>query len=446
MVTYSDQTPRQFAGVLPEATDVLIIGGGVIGISTAYHLAKKGVKVVVCEKGRVAGEQSSRNWGWIRQQGRDHAELPITMESNRIWQQLVTETNEDLGFTQQGVYYLAESEKDLASYEAFMKLAKEHGLDTQILTEKQVLEQIQGRPGRWRGGMVTPSDARAEPWQAVPAIARIAERLGVTIVEDCAVRTLDFEGGQLTGAVTEQGRIKAGRVLLAGGAWSALFADNMGVKMPQLAVRATVAATAPVENVFNGNAADSNFAFRRRVDGGYSLALSDLHNHFIGPSSFKHLFKWLPSYKVSFKGVSLGLKGPKGHPDSWGHKRSWTGNDVTPFENVRVMNPQPAPSAKATMLARLADRFPQLAGTRLVEIWAGMIDAMPDFIPIMDEAPDHKGLFIATGFSGHGFGIGPAAGRIMSDLMEGNPAGHDMTRFRFNRFHDGSKIELGPFL
>lgn len=446
MVVYCDQTPKQFHGTLPEETDILIIGGGVIGISTAYHLAKKGVRVAVCEKGRVAGEQSSRNWGWIRQQGRDAAELPISMESNRIWKQLVSETNEDLGFTQQGVYHLAESEQDLSSFEAFLKLAKQHGLDTQIQSERQIREQIQGRPGKWRGAMVTPSDARAEPWQAVPAIARIAERLGAVVVEDCAVRTLDFEGGKVSGAITEKGRVKAGRVLLAGGAWSSLFAGNLGVSVPQLAVRATVAATAPVPNVFSGNAADNDFAFRRRADGGYTLALSDLHQHYIGPSSFKHLLKWLPALKASYKGISLGFKGPAGHPDSWAHKRSWAENDVTPFEKVRVLNPAPDPSAKATILARWADRFPQLAETRLVEIWAGMIDAMPDFIPIMDEVPSHKGVFIATGFSGHGFGIGPAAGRIMSDLMAGNPAGHDMSRFRFNRFHDGSKIEIGPFL
>ncbi|SDQ90124.1 FAD-binding oxidoreductase [Pseudovibrio sp. Tun.PSC04-5.I4] len=446
MATYTSSTPQQFFGQLPEQTDVLIIGGGVIGTCTAYWLAQKGVSVTLCEKGRVAGEQSSRNWGWIRQQGRDAAELPITMESNRLWKQLTEETGEDLGFRQQGVYFLAENEEELKSYEAFLEIAKQHQLDTELLSAEEVYAQIPGRKGKWVGGMVTPSDGRAEPWVAVPAIGRAAERNGATIVEECAVRTLEFEGGKLTGAVTEKGTIKANRVLIAAGAWSSLFAQNLGVSMPQLCVRATVAATQVAPDIFKGDAADGTFAFRKREDGGFTLAVSDIHDHYIGKDSFRHLAKWLPAVKASFKGISFGLNPPKNYPDSWAHRRSWTGDEVTPFEKCRVLNPAPNPRAIKRIQERLYDRFPQLRGLKFEETWAGMIDAMPDFVPIMDEVPTQQGVFIATGFSGHGFGIGPAAGRIMADMLMGKPAGYDLTRFRYSRFSDGSKIELGPFI
>ncbi|KZL21020.1 Glycine oxidase [Pseudovibrio axinellae] len=446
MATYTSSTAKQFSGKIPEQTDFLIIGGGIIGICTAYWLAQKGVHVTLCEKGRVAGEQSSRNWGWVRQQGRDAAELPITIESNRLWHQLMKETGEDLGFRQHGVYFLAQKEEELRKYEEFLALAKQHQLDTKLLSERELYKHVPGRKGKWIGALLTPSDGRAEPWVAVPAIGRAAERNGAIIVEDCAVRTLEFEGGKLTGAVTEKGTIKANRVLLAARAWSSLFAQNIGVSMPQLSVRATVAATKTAPDIFNGNAVDSKFAFRKRQDGGFTLAICDLHEHYIGNDSFRHLSKWLPAAKASLKGISFAVNSPKNYPGSWNLKRKWTGGDITPFETCRVLNPPPSQTAIKRIQTRLVDRLPQLQGLKLEESWAGMIDALPDFVPIMDEVPTQKGVFVATGFSGHGFGIGPAAGRIMSDMMMDKPADHDLTRFRYSRFSDGSKIELGPFI
>ncbi|MTI17018.1 FAD-binding oxidoreductase [Rhodobacteraceae bacterium RKSG542] len=446
MVTYSAATPQQFFDTLPQETDVVIIGGGVIGICTAYYLAKKGVKVTVCEKGRVAGEQSSRNWGWVRQQGRDAAELPIAIESNRLWREITEEIGEDLGFRQHGVYYLAESDEDVQAHEAFMKLAREHQLDTRLLTAGEILEQIPGKPGRWRSGMVTPSDGRAEPWVVVPAIARAAQRMGVKVVENCAVRTVEITNGAVTGVVTEQGAVKANRILLAGGAWSSLFAANLGLGIPQLNVRATVAATEAVPDIFSGNAADSNFAFRRREDGGYTVAVTDIHNHYLGKDSFKYLFTWLPTYKVTMGDVTLNPLQPKGFPDAFGTKRSWSGSEISPFEQMRVLNPEPNRKAIEQMEKRLPDRFPQLAGTKLKETWAGMIDSMPDMVPVMDEVSKVKGFFIATGFSGHGFGFGPGAGRVLADMMEGRETGYNMSRFRFARFSKNEKLELGPFI
>ena len=109
----SEASPLRHPGPPPSAGDVVVIGGGVIGVMTAWFLAEAGQRVVLCEKGRIAGEQSSRNWGWIRQQGRDYAELPIMMESLRIWQGLSQEFGPDLGFRQGGVLYLARTEAEI---------------------------------------------------------------------------------------------------------------------------------------------------------------------------------------------------------------------------------------------------------------------------------------------------------------------------------------------
>ena len=213
--------PPEFAGPLPEAADVVVIGGGVIGVMTALHLAEAGERVVLLEKGRIAAEQSSRNWGWVRQQGRDPAELPIMIEAMRLWQGLSARLGEGLGFRQTGVLYLAETDRDLEGHERWLTIARAHGLETRLMARCE-LEALLGTSAQWKGGMFTPSDARAEPWVAVPMLARLAAAAGVTIHEGCAARGLDLAGGQVAGVETEFGLIRAarGRVVaaLSGGA------------------------------------------------------------------------------------------------------------------------------------------------------------------------------------------------------------------------------------
>ncbi|MGY8997490.1 MAG: NAD(P)/FAD-dependent oxidoreductase, partial [Alphaproteobacteria bacterium] len=119
---------------LPESVDVVVIGGGIIGVSTAYFLAKKGVSVLLCEKGVIAGEQSSRNWGFVRQQGRAPEELPLIMESLRIWRGIEKEIGDEVGFHQGGVIYTAKNDRDLDEFENFLEIAKQHQLDTKILS------------------------------------------------------------------------------------------------------------------------------------------------------------------------------------------------------------------------------------------------------------------------------------------------------------------------
>jgi glycine/D-amino acid oxidase-like deaminating enzyme len=114
------------------------------------------------------------------------------------------------------------------------------------------------------------------------------------------------------------------------------------------------------------------------------------------------------------------------------------------FTRHRVLNPVPSAKTVARIHSRLIDRVPAFAGIELAEAWSGMIDALPDVVPVLDQADAFAGLWIATGFSGHGFGIGPAAGKIMAALIQGQHVEYDLARFRLSRFSDGSKLELGP--
>ena len=114
------------------------------------------------------------------------------------------------------------------------------------------------------------------------------------------------------------------------------------------------------------------------------------------------------------------------------------------MERIRVLNPPPRRAALQRIKERFAKRFPSVGDTTLLKTWAGIIDTMPDVVPVIDEVDSLPGCIIATGFSGHGFGIGPAAGKIVADLVQGRKPEHDLHRFRFSRFADGSAVKLGP--
>lgn len=439
------QSPPEHASKLPSSTDVVVIGAGIIGIMTAWELAKSGLRVVVLEKGRVAAEQSSRNWGWIRSQGRDAAELPIMAEAAAMWQQFARDVPEDIGLRQTGVAYLAAKPAEIARYEEWLPNAREHGLSSRILTSKQTADLLPQAATTWAGALWTESDMRAEPWVALPALARAAVRDGVQIIERCAVRSLDIAGGKVAGVVTEMGRIAAPEVVLAGGAWSQLFLRKHGITIPQLSVRATVAATEALPDVYKGGAVDNRLAWRRREDGGYTLAPSGFHELYIGPDAFRALRGYAKPLLADPLGTRLLPAAPKGFPDAWGTKRDWAADEVSPFEKMRILDPAPN-KAKVAKLARdFAATFPMVGEVKIKAAWAGMIDTMPDVVPVVDRAP-LDGLTVATGMCGHGFGIGPAFGRIIARMVRGEAAGYDMRRFRFNRFTDGSTLVLGPNL
>lgn len=439
----TEAQPPRYTGALPDAVDLVVIGGGIIGICTALFAARGGARVLVLEKGLVAAEQSSRNWGWIRQQGRDPAEIPIMGEAQRIWEDLSRETNAQIGLTQAGVTYFAKDEAALQRYEAWLPHAAANGLSSKIIGVAQLDQMYPGMTAKPLAALHTDTDYRAEPGVAVPALAEIAVREGVQIIEHCAVRCLDLTNGKVAGVVTEKGRVAAPRVVLAGGAWSSLFLRNHGVGLPQLSVRSQVAATVPVADVGQCAGSAKNLAFRRRADGGYTLAPNGPSELFVGPDAFRALPNFINQLRSDPFGCMLKPFAPEGFPDAWRTKRHWRADEQTPFEKMRILDPKPVPAKMAKLAQDFAALFPQLGVVRLKATWAGMIDTMPDIVPVVDYTPI-EGLIVGTGMSGHGFGIGPAMGRILADLAAGRPAGHDLDRFRFNRFTDGTKMVPGP--
>ena len=436
-----------FDDPLPTEVDVVIIGAGIIGISTAWYLAARGLSVAICDKGLVAGEQSSRNWGWIRQHGRDRAELPLMMDSIEQWQTIAAELGQDIGFSRDGVYYLASNRAELDAREAWLAVAKDYGLDSRMLTADQLSNHIQGNPGHWLGACYTPGDGRAEPHLAVPAIARALQKKRVTIREHCAARCLETSAGKVSAVITEHGEIRCRAAVCAGGAWSSLFSRHHGCDFPLLTVRATVARTAAAPDFFRGNAASSSLSFRRRLDGGYTLAAVGFMDHYLSGESLRYGLNFLSCWKSAKSQIAMHLASRDAnlYAPTWPAPR-WSASQTSPFERQRILNPPPSSTALAKIRRQLSQQLPALSHLAITQSWAGMIDATPDVVPVIDEAPQLPGYYIAAGFSGHGFGIGPGVGRILASKIVNDEIEHDLSRFRLSRFSDGSKRIPGPAL
>jgi len=286
--------------------------------------------------------------------------------------------------------------------------------------------------------MYTPSDARAEPHKTAPAIARAAARAGATLLTACAVRGVESSAGRVSAVVTEHGSIRTSVVLCSAGAWTSMFCRSMGIAVPQLKVRGTVARTAQAENVLDGNLFDDRLGIRRREDGGYTVAHGSILDHGITPSTFRYAFKFIPALLKEIKG--LRIRFGKEFIDELSMPHTWSLDAVSPFEENRVLDPDPNPRVLREIRKNLYDMFPTLAGVEFVESWAGMVETTPDVVPVMGEVGDVGGFHIATGLSGHGFGIGPGAGKALAAMLTNADNPIDLKPFRLSRFFDGTPI------
>jgi len=423
---------------LPETADVVVIGGGVIGVSAAYHLARKGHSVALVEKGHVGCEQSSRNWGWCRQQGRARAEIPLAREALRLWEEMQADAGRDAGFRRTGVLFLTKNPEELAAWEKWAEVAREMQVHSTVLTPTEVRERLPGNADTWVGGLHTPSDGRAEPSMAVPALAVAARKHGVTIHQGCAARGLETSGGRVSGVVTEKGTIRTNAALLAGGAWSSLFCRRHGIELPVGLVNATACRTTPAPEITDGALGTDFFCIRRRLDGGLTLALRGRGTVELTPDLIRYARTFLPTYRQRRKGLKISFGKP--FLDQLLRGTNWSLDKPSPFEAERVRDPAPDMTLVEEALAALIKANPDLNGIQIAEAWGGTIDTTPDTIPVISAVDKLPGFFLATGFSGHGFGIGPAAGRLAADIVTGDAPLIDPAAYSYERLVDGRPL------
>ena len=428
---------------LPAEVDVVVIGGGIVGSAAAYYLAKGGHSVALLEKGLVGAEQSSRNWGWCRQQNRDAREMPLAMRSMELWDKFAAETGRDAGFRRCGLVYATNDAAQIAQWEAWRDTtAKAFGVDTRMLSGKEASTMAATPNAAWRGGLHSITDGKAEPALAATMFASAARDHGATVHQNCAARGLDVTNGAVSGVVTEKGLIRTRRVILSGGAWASAFCRRYGIAFPQASIRATSLRTevAPAgPDAFYS----PQIALTRRLDGSYTIAVSGRGTLELTPQGLRYARQFLPMFIKRFKAVEFGIgssffAGPEA-------LSRWSLDQVSPFEKLRILSPAPSRRAITKMLRRAHALFPALEKVGVRESWGSYIDSTPDAVPVISKVAGLDGFILAAGFSGHGFGIGPAAGHLAADLsIEGKPI-VDPRPFRHARLIDGSRGEIGDF-
>ena len=399
----------------PAKADVVVIGGGIVGVCTAYFLARSGVEVALLEKGRIGAEQSSRNWGWCRQMNRDARELGLASRSLELWEEMQAETGEDLGFSRCGLLYLSDDAAELEGWSSWCTWTAGEGIRTEVLTSAQATQRAaaSGRP--WKGGIVSPTDGIADPSVAAPGIARGIQQHGGTIHQFCAARGLEKRAVTVSGVITEHGIVETQPVVLAGGAWTSSFCRQLGISMPQSAVRSSILSIAPVAAKLPAAVHTQDVSLTRRSAGGYTLAISGLAQLDPTPQSLRYMNRFFPMFlrrRVYLKpgGLQAFLSGHES-------RRRWDMAKPTPMERTRILDPRPDRKAIEETLRRARLLFPELGSASLQNAWAGYIDSTPDGVPVIDEV--EPGFILAAGMSGHGFGIGPGVGQMVADLAQG---------------------------
>jgi glycine/D-amino acid oxidase-like deaminating enzyme len=429
---------------LPGTADAVVIGGGIIGAFTAYYLAKRGMKVALIEKGRIGGEQSSRNWGWCRQQNRDARELPLATKSLDLWERFAAETGENVGFRRCGLLYLSDSEQELATWARWREFARTRGVTTHMLSAAEASERGRVTRRTWRGGVFSPTDGIADPANAAPAVARALMKLGATVHQGCAARGIETAGGRVSGVVTEKGTIRTQIAILAGGAWASSFCRQLGIRFPQACVRQSILAVASKGKAVPDVLCAPGIAVTRRGDGGiHTLAISGRGRVDPTPQLLRFSMQFLPMFARRWRNLAPGgLEGIRS-----GHEglSRWRLDRPTPMERMRTLDPAVDSEQVQLTYQRAVKLIPELEDAPITAAWSGYVDSTPDGVPGIGEIPSIPGFVLAAGFSGHGFGIGPGAGHMIADIVTGDTPIVDPRPYHPNRFADSAWGKVADF-
>lgn len=435
------QIPTQTT--LPAAADCVVIGAGIVGVSAAYWLARAGKSVVLLEKGLVGAEQSSRNWGWCRQQNRDARELPLSTKSLALWDEMTADIGEDLGFRRCGLLYLSNDPAELDGWAAWGRFARGEGIDTRMLSAAEAGERGAATGQNWLGGVWSPTDGIADPSRAAPLIAKGVIKHGGQVVQNCAARGIECSGGAVSGVVTERGVIATRQVVMAGGAWAGSFMHQLGIAFPQAAVRSSILSVAPGAEGLPPALHTAAVSSTLRGDGGHTLAISGRGHLDPTPGALFGTKHFLPMFAKRWRALRFG--GGQAWRAGFETRARWALDRETPMERMRILDPRPSRRLIDETLRAARALLPALRNIPVQAAWAGYIDSTPDGVPVIDTDTGVDGLILAAGLSGHGFGIGPGVGHLVADLALGRAPLTEVAQYRLARFRESQWGKVAKF-
>jgi glycine/D-amino acid oxidase-like deaminating enzyme len=369
---------------LPGQAPVVIIGGGIMGVSIAYHLAAAGVAgVVLVDADALGAGSTSKAAGGVRAQFSDPINIRLALRSLRAFETFTEQFGQEIDFRQVGYLFLLDSAGDVSSFEAAVKSQNELGVPSRMIS---VAEAARLSPLISTEGLLAaafcPTDGYCTPESVVLGYATAARRLGARLIPHCPVSGIQTRDGRITAVVTAAGPVSTGTVICAAGPWSRQVGEWAGVDLPVTPLRRQVVITEPVSGL------DPGMPFT--IDFGTSF-----YFHREGP------------------GLLMGMSDPEETPG---------------FKLNRS-------DAWLPGLGRaMQRRAPALMSAGISSGWAGLYEVTPDHNALIGESPSVSRLLYATGFSGHGFLMGPAVGEVMRDLYLERPPGIDVGRLSADRF------------
>lgn len=386
MTNFGSPVLLQKRGKMKTSADVIIIGSGIIGCSTAYYLAKKGKSVIVLEKGKVIGYGgSSRNGGGVRQSGRDKRELPLAMHGvQNLWPHLSEELGTDVEYYQQGNLRLGKTDEHLNILQGLTATAVSLGLDVKMINGEEVREVCPHLSNEVIGASWCQSDGHANPLLTTLAFHNKARQLGVSFLTGQNVLSIKIVAGQARKVVTSTGVFEAEKIVLAAGYESRAISQTVGVDVPMKTIALDTLITDAQPPMF------------------YQMlgtAMADFYGHQTTHGSF-----------VFGGGSPLDTSTIDGNAD------------------------HPPVSATAATCKGILGYIPALKHAKVVRSWVGFIDWCEDKVPVISHVEEVPGLILACGLSGHGFGIAPSVGTVLSQLACDETPSIDISELGYDRF------------